>query len=734
MEGLCDEELDGQEEHEGYEQGLEHLEQTAQGTTHHKFASIGAVLSSCPVELPRRLGWMKSARALRLLSALIGIAVLGLVLYNATAVDRVPPTYTISLSNSVAGSGLALVRTSIKVAFSEDVKPDTAQNAFSITPAVAGSFHWQGSTSLIFTPSSKLPLSFTFHIHMAPGVQDLSGNAQNGSDDVTFTTVGPPVVKGVAPDVNAQGVPINTTIVITFDRYMDPLKTLQGLALEPAAPYSATWQGAVLTLTPTKPLEYDTDYTIKLGAPAVDTDGSELTAYVTTFKTLGIGLRALALYPTPNVSGGVSVQSKVAIVFDGPVDVNSIANSIQLAPPVNGSISLVSLPDDSHAQGQATPTPSGSGNNVLVFTPNGPLAAHTSYTVTLSSGIRRTDGQAAASQTWTFTTGEPSTSALGQIAFLSDRSGVNNVWLMNSDGTDQRQVTSELVPVTGFDISGDGTTVAYAAAGVVKVMGIGGDIRYTTAAGRYEYAPAFTNDGTGLIVGRRDAAGTDLGYWRVPVVSGADQSQVLPDGAPLLGSVELGGNGLTGSVGLPSWASRAAFSTDDNWMMIVRGSDNVAEIVDLTGANKPVKMNLIASGRPVWVGSQDSFYLAGSGDNGASWAYWRVSTAGVAVRAGPSVVDVAADANGNLVLLVEGLDGSDHLEFRPASSGAQVPLTAGPGLSDRSPSFSPDGKVIVFGRVNSHDLTKSEGIWVVKPDGTGLAQLSPDGAYTRWLP
>ena len=732
MEGLRDEKLDDKKEHEGDEEGLEHLEQTAQRTTHHKFASIGAVLSSCPVELPKRLGWLKSARALRLASALVGIAVLGVVLYNATAVDRVPPTYAIQLS-STSGNGVAFVRTSIKVAFSEDVKPDEAQQAFSITPSVGGSFHWQGST-MIFTPSNKLPLSSTFHVHMAPGVEDLSANVQNGSGDLTFTTVGPPVVKSVVPDPNAQGVAVNTTIVITFDRLMDTQKALQGLIIEPAVPYSATWQGAVLTLTPTKPLNYDVAYTIKLGAPAVDNDGSKLDAYVTSFRTVGIGLRALALYPTPNVYGGVSVQSKVAVVFDGPIDVSSIANSIQLTPPVSGSISVVSLPDDRHPQGQPTATPSGSGSNVLVFTPAGPLAAHTSYTVTLSSGIRRIDGQAAASQTWTFTTGEQSTSALGQIAFLSDRSGVNNLWLMNSDGTDQRQVTSELVPVTGFDISGDGTTVAYAAAGVVKLMSIGGDIKYATAAGRYEYAPAFTADGTGLIVGRRDAAGTDLGYWRIPVVSGADQTQILPNGAPLLGSVELAGNGLTRSAGLPSWASRAAFSQDDGWMLVVRGSDNVVDLVDLTGAHQPVKLKLIASSRPVWVESEDSFYLAGSDDNGASWAYWRVSTAGVAVRLGASVVDLAADANGNLILLVEGLDGADHLEFRRSATGGTAPMTADPGLSDRSPSFSPDGEVIVFGRVDSHDPTKSEGIWAVRSDTTGLVQLSPDGAYTRWVP
>ncbi len=691
------------------------------------------MLSSCPVELPRRLGWLTSGRALRLASALIAIAVLGVVLYNATAVDRVPPTYSISLSTTASASGLARLGTSIKVAFSEDVKPDTAQNAFSITPAVPGSFHWQGTT-MIFTPSNKLPLSSTFHVHMAPGVQDLSGNAQTGSGDATFTTVGPPVIQGMVPDVNAQSVSTTTTIVITFDRLMDTQKALLGLSIEPAAPYSAKWQGAVLTLTPTKPLSYDTVYTIKVGAPAVDTDGSKLTAYVSQFKTVGIGLQALALYPSPNVSGGISVQSKVAVVFDGPVDPSTIANSIQLAPPVSGSISLVSLPDDSHPAVQATPTPVGSGNEVLVFTPSEPLAAHTSYTVTLSSGIRGTDGQAAAAQSWTFTTGEPSTSALGQIAFLSNRSGVNNLWLMNPDGTDQREVTSELVPVTGYDISGDGTTVAYTAAGVVKVIGIGGDVRYTTASGRYEYAPAFTADGTGLIVGRRDASGADLGYWRIPVVSGADQKQLLPTGAPLLGSVELAGNGLIGSAGLPSWDDRAAFSNDDNWMLIVRGSDNAVELVDLTGAQPPITVNLIGSGRPVWVESQGSFYLAGSDDNGASWAYWRVSTAGVAVRIAPSVVDVAADMNGDLAILVEGLDNSDHLEYKSTFSGTQVPLTTGSGLSDRTPSFSPDGTELVFGRVNSHDLTNSEGIWIVRADGTGLAQLSTDGAYTRWLP
>ena len=45
---------------------------------------------------------------------------------------------------------------------------------------------------------------------------------------------------------------------------------------------------------------------------------------------------------------------------------------------------------------------------------------------------------------------------------------------MNPDGSNQREVTSELVPVTAFDVSGDGATIAYSAGGIVKRMSVTG--------------------------------------------------------------------------------------------------------------------------------------------------------------------------------------------------------------------------------------------------------------------
>jgi murein tripeptide amidase MpaA len=65
----------------------------------------------------------------------------------------------------------------------------------------------------------------------------------------------------------------------------------------------------------------------------------------------------------------------------------------------------------------------------------------------MSSDVHRTDGEAASAESWSFTTGEPISNALNQIAHLSDRGAVANVWLMNPDGSNQREATAELVPV-----------------------------------------------------------------------------------------------------------------------------------------------------------------------------------------------------------------------------------------------------------------------------------------------
>ena len=68
------------------------------------------------------------------------------------------------------------------------------------------------------------------------------------------------------------------------------------------------------------------------------------------------------------------------------------------------------------------------------------------------------------------------------------------------------------------------------------------------------------------------------------------------------------------------------------------------------------------------------------------------------------------------------------------AGGPPMLLATDSSFVEMSPSFSPSGATIVFGRVGSQSLGISAGIWTVKPDGTGLTNLSTDGGYPRWLP
>lgn len=711
------------------------------------------MISSCPVELPRRLGWLKSGRFIRLVSVVAALALLAGVLYNAIAVDRIPPTYQIKVSNPASG-GLVMTLTSIDVEFSEEVRPTTAEAAFSMTemtsgfPAVVGTFHWQG-LKMIFTPSAKLPLATKFHVRMAPGVQDLAGNSQSGSADVYLTTVGAPTVLSVSPADGASSVDVGSSILITFDRLMDTQKVIAGLTLQPDITYQASWNGTVLKLSPTRPMAFGTTYTVRIGDPAVDTDGTKLPPFTASFKTVDAGLRVASLVPAPN-SAGVSIHSQIAVTFAEPVDPSSIAGAIQLTPPVSGSITAITLPDDtaptasptasatanltSSPAATATGTPAAAGPNVLVFTPDEPLAAHTTYSVTLASTVKRADGEVSSGDTWTFITGEAPTNALNQISFMSDRSGVDNVWLMNYDGSNQREVTSELVPVSGYDISGDGLTIVYSAGGIVKKMSLAGDsITTLTSGGNFEYAPTITPDGTGVVVARRNSSGQDQGYWRYSFVSGTDTRQVTPDGAPGLGSVALGSANLIGAQGMSSWAGRAAFTTDGTSMLMVRGSDDSVELVDMTGVKPPDVLDLQGTSRPVWVGADNAFYLTASADKGLTWACWRVTPNGSATIVSPAWSDIAS-AGSNLALIVKGGDGANHLEFLATPGGPATMLTDDPRYSESGPSFSPDGGVVVFARVSSLTPDIAAGIWAINTDGTGLTNLSTDGAYPRWLP
>lgn len=682
-----------------------------------------------------------SRRIVSVGSIAIAVVALVVVLVNATLVDRRGPAVgQVSLSAPIEGQpALAQTLTAIDIQFSEPVRTATVERRFRIEPYVAGSLSWDGSTAT-FTPSEKLPADTEFTVTVEPGFEDLAGNAATaGLDGWTFRTVGPPAVVEVDPADDADGVAVDGMLSLTFDRLMDTASVERSVTVEPGAAVRPSWSGPTLTLAFDASLLFGTTYTVTIGTGAADTDGSRLRRpFSTTFTTVEAALGVTRTVPADTVAG-VDVRTPIAVLFDAPIDPELVEGSLSVTPPIEGGLRVVAVPSDERPRAEDEPEPP---PTVLLFEPAAPLAAHTTYTVTLDSTVSRAGApdQVAIGRSWTFTTGQPTTSAYNHIAYLSSRAGLADVWLMNPDGSAPRQLTSGLAPVSGFDVASDGSRVAWSAGGVVRIAAIDGtDARVLTSGGRFEYAPRFTPDGLRLLVARREADGTDAGWLLLPLEGGAGgERQLLATGAPPLGSTDLEAGRLEATPGLPVWASRSGFDPSGRWAAITTGSGELF-VVDVEAedpaAAPPMPAELSLSSAAVWSPASGRFLVVGREPGTSVDALFAVGVDGSAERVRAASGSVATNDDGDVAILVPDGAGVTHVAVAGGEGRGQPrTLTGGDDRSDRWPSFSPDGRSVLFGRVRADDVTTSAGIWTIDVTSAVAVPLTTEGAYPRWLP
>jgi Tol biopolymer transport system component len=433
-------------------------------------------------------------------------------------------------------------------------------------------------------------------------------------------------------------------------------------------------------------------------------------------------------------TAGVSVRAPIAVVFDSEIEPATVEDAISITPPIDGNVRVVPLPSDETPPGSEEPR-----GTVLLFEPAQPLAPHTTYTVTMGSAVALAGAPdiVAAGRIWTFTTGQPTPSGHNQVAFVTARGGNRDVWLMNPDGSAQRQLTTGLAPVSAWDVTLDGTRAASASGGAVRMLAIDGTGETVlTAEDRIEYAPRFTPDGRRLLLARRGADGSDQGWWLVPLDAAAgEEVQLLPTGAPPLGSTAVPGEGIEASEGQPVWTARAAWDPTGRWLLITTGQGGVVLVDVEAGASGATALPLNAGSSPTWSPADGRFLVVGRAPDGEADALYSVGTDGTVEERGAAMGSVAvaedgrvavlrSDAPGVARLALGGLDGGDGPEI----------VTSDDELSDRWPAFSPDGSVVLFGRVRE-DGTVSAGIWSIDARGDSRpVRLTTDGAYPRWLP
>jgi hypothetical protein len=259
-----------------------------------------------------------------------------------------------------------------------------------------------------------------------------TGDSILGAGDRVATAPTAPAVTAVSPLNNAIGVPVSSTVAITFDKAMSTGTTFVVTCAAPCVnptgtvALSAGGTVATYTLTPSTSLAPLTLYTVTANAPMSAVGLPLVTPFVSHFVTAGTTAdtsrpRVLNTSPvttTPGPTLGVPTNAAVSAVFSK----NMNQASIEATAPATFTVTCVTP-----CVSPIGVTSYSVGSRTAVFVPSAPLATATTYTATISVAATDTSGNAlagnqaalpaASAYIWTFTTA--AAAATGAIAVQS---------------------------------------------------------------------------------------------------------------------------------------------------------------------------------------------------------------------------------------------------------------------------------------------------------------------------
>lgn len=320
---------------------------------------------------------------------------------------------TVNAINPTNSATAVALNSAVSATFSKAMTTSTIGAAtFTLkqgTTVVPGSVTFTGVTA-VFTPTSNLAVGTEYTATITTGATDLAGNAM-ASDYVWKFTTGatadtvPPVVSGTTTGVGATNVAINTQIGATFSKRMNPLTvtdttyTLQQTASGTAVAGTVNYSGMNAVFTPASNLSTGTGYTAKIkggAGGAKDMAGNALAAdFVWSFTTAAV---ADTTSPTitstvpGNLVTGVALNGTVNSTFSKPINPLTLSTAtFKLAGPgvtsVTGAVAYNAL------------------TNIATFTPAAALAPGTTYTATITTGVKDLAGNAlAVNKVWSFAT------------------------------------------------------------------------------------------------------------------------------------------------------------------------------------------------------------------------------------------------------------------------------------------------------------------------------------------
>jgi outer membrane protein assembly factor BamB len=241
--------------------------------------------------------------------------------------DTTPPVIT---ANTPTGTGVE-INIPAKVRFSKPMNKASAENAFSITPLIAGALSWSGN-EMTFTPSSNYAYSTQYEINITTAAKDTSGNSLASPFSWNFTTgeepdtTPPTVINNTPSGIDAE---LDTSVSITFSEPMNRPSVENAFSIDPSIEGALGWSGNEMIFTPSLNYDYHTEYTVTVSTAAEDLAGNSMTSsFSWSFTTDAVEGTLKWTYYT-----AYPVNSSPAVASDGTIYTGSQAGKLYAINP-----------------------------------------------------------------------------------------------------------------------------------------------------------------------------------------------------------------------------------------------------------------------------------------------------------------------------------------------------------------------------------------------------------------
>lgn len=229
--------------------------------------------------------------------------------------------------------------TTITLTFNQKMKKTETQTAFSISPAVAGTFTWaDNQRTLVFTPSTSLPGGTTYQVTIGTAAKNYLALSPSAPYSFLFSTISQLAITSVYPANNSTGLHFLPQITIAFNALVKPSTIAANVMLQkpdnsviPTSTISYGANGGLgsITFSPLQPLNENTMYKVTIKSTLLDTAGfsygTNSVFNFTTGQNLFIkgstfdSLEIIGGWKDPNYSGstvGTDTSSSFSISTD----------------------------------------------------------------------------------------------------------------------------------------------------------------------------------------------------------------------------------------------------------------------------------------------------------------------------------------------------------------------------------------------------------------------------------